>query len=92
MAPLQSPDDDRASWPSPSSKVHLAMGFFDAATALAGAPPETESKARLARSSLSLNGLPISTLAVKGPFTFKGSRHESEHVPPHPYSNVKSRA
>ena len=32
-----------------------------------------------------LNGPATSTVAVKGPATFLGSRHESEHVPPHPY-------
>jgi len=28
-------------------------------------------------------------VAVKGPFTFVGSRHESEQVPPQPYWNWK---
>jgi hypothetical protein len=32
-----------------------------------------------------LNGPATSTVAVNGPATFLGSRHESEHVPPHPY-------
>jgi hypothetical protein len=32
-----------------------------------------------------LNGPATSTVAVNGPATFFGSRHESEHVPPHPY-------
>jgi hypothetical protein len=35
-----------------------------------------------------LNGLPILIVAVNGPFTFDGSRHVSEHVPPQPYENV----
>ena len=38
-----------------------------------------------------LNGPPISTVAVNGPFTFLGSRHESEQVPPQPYSKLKRR-
>ena len=32
-----------------------------------------------------LNGPAISTVAVNGPATFLGSRHESEQVLPHPY-------
>ena len=32
-----------------------------------------------------LNGPATSTVAVNGPTTFLGSRHESEQVPPHPY-------
>ena len=32
-----------------------------------------------------LKGPAISTVAVYGPAMFLGSRHESEHVPPHPY-------
>jgi hypothetical protein len=32
-----------------------------------------------------LKGPAISTVAVNGPATFLGSRHESEQVPPHPY-------
>ena len=36
-----------------------------------------------------LNGPGTSTLTVKGPLTFLGSRHESEHVPPQPYSRLK---
>lgn len=32
-----------------------------------------------------LNGPATSTVAVNGPAKFLGSRHESEHVPPHPY-------
>lgn len=32
-----------------------------------------------------LNGPATSTVAVNGPATFLGSRHESEQVPPHPY-------
>ncbi len=39
-----------------------------------------------------LNGPAISTVAVNGPFTFLGSRHESEQVSPHPYSNRKLRS
>lgn len=39
-----------------------------------------------------LKGLPTSTVAINGPFTFLGSRHESEQVPPQPYSNVKVRS
>ena len=38
-----------------------------------------------------LNGPANSSVAVKGPLEFLGSRHESEHVPPHPYSKLKSR-
>ena len=33
----------------------------------------------------------MSTVAINGPFTFLGSRHESEQVPPHPYSKLKVR-
>ena len=32
-----------------------------------------------------LNGPATSTVAVNGPATFLGSRHESEHEPPQPY-------
>ena len=32
-----------------------------------------------------LKGPATSAVAVNGPSTFLGSRHESEHVPPHPY-------
>ena len=32
-----------------------------------------------------LNGPATCTVAVNGPATFLGSRHESEQVPPHPY-------
>jgi hypothetical protein len=32
-----------------------------------------------------LNGPATSAVAVNGPETFLGSRHESEQVPPHPY-------
>ena len=39
-----------------------------------------------------LNGPPMSTVATNGPFTFLGSRHESRHVPPQPYSKVKVRS
>ena len=38
-------------------------------------------------SALISNGEFRSTVAVNGPFTFEGSRHESEHEPPHPYWN-----
>ena len=31
------------------------------------------------------NGPPMWTVAVNGPATFLGSRHESAQVPPHPY-------
>ena len=31
-----------------------------------------------------LNGPATSIVAVNGPATFSGSRHESEQVPPHP--------
>ena len=43
-------------------------------------------------SVLNLNGPPISSVTVKGPLAFLGSRHESEQVLPHPYSmrNVRS--
>jgi len=34
----------------------------------------------------------MSTVAINGPFTFFGSRHESEQVPPHPYSKLKVRS
>jgi len=36
-----------------------------------------------------LNGPADSTVAVKVPFIFEGSRHESEQVPPQPYSKLK---
>jgi hypothetical protein len=40
-----------------------------------------------------LNGpVTMSTVAVNGPATSFGSRHESGHVPPHPYSKVKVRS
>ena len=39
-----------------------------------------------------LNGLPMSTVAINGPCTFLGSRHESEQVPPQPYSKLKVRS
>jgi hypothetical protein len=32
-----------------------------------------------------LNGPATSAVAVNGPATFLGSRHESAQVPPHPY-------
>ena len=35
-----------------------------------------------------LNGPTIRTVAVNGPFALLGSRHESEHVLPHPYLNL----
>ena len=34
------------------------------------------------------NGPSIRTVAVNGPATFFGSRHESEQVPPHPYEKL----
>jgi len=34
----------------------------------------------------------MSTVVINGPFIFLGSRHESEQVPPHPYSKLKSRS
>jgi hypothetical protein len=36
-----------------------------------------------------LKGPANSTVAVNGPATFLGSRHESEQVPPHPYWKLK---
>jgi len=39
-----------------------------------------------------LNGPATSTVAVNGPATFLGSRHESEQVPPHPYWKLKVRS
>jgi len=39
-----------------------------------------------------LNGPATSTVAVSIPVTFLGSRHESEQVPPHPYSKLKLRS
>jgi hypothetical protein len=36
-----------------------------------------------------LNGPSIWSVAVNGPFTSSGSRHESEQVPPQPYSKLK---
>ena len=38
-----------------------------------------------------LNGPSSSIVAINGPATFWGSRHESEQVPPHPYSKLKVR-
>ena len=35
-----------------------------------------------------LNGPSTLTIALKGPPTLLGSRHESEHVPPQPYSRL----
>ena len=49
-------------------------------------------EAAMIRDSLcTLKGAPISTVAVNGPFIFFGSRHESEQVPPQPYSKLKLR-
>jgi len=39
-----------------------------------------------------LNGSATSIVAVNGPATFSGSRHESEQVPPHPYWKLKVRS
>jgi hypothetical protein len=39
-----------------------------------------------------LNGAATSTVAVNGPATFLGSRHESEQVPPQPYWKLKVRS
>jgi hypothetical protein len=39
-----------------------------------------------------LKGPAMSTVATNGPFTFLGSRHESEQVPPQPYSKLKLRS
>jgi len=49
--------------------------------------------AAIAKALLSnLKGPATSTVAVNGPATFLGSRHESEHVPPHPYWKLKVRS
>jgi hypothetical protein len=39
-----------------------------------------------------LNGPSSSIVAVNGPVISWGSRHESEQVPPHPYSKLKVRS
>ena len=57
------------------------LPFEALAVALAGAASDAIVKALLSI----LNGPATSTVAVNGPATFLGSRHESEHVPPHPY-------
>jgi hypothetical protein len=38
------------------------------------------------------NGPSTSIVAMKGPAMFLGSRHESEQVPPQPYSKLKVRS
>ena len=65
--------------------AHLDLAGSSAATTgavvSAGLPLAAIVKALLSI----LNGPATSTVAVNGPATFLGSRHESEHVPPQPY-------
>ena len=57
-----------------------------AAGVLGLSPDASTTSAAIVYGSVSiLKGPPTSTVAVRGPDTFLGSRHESEQVPPHPY-------
>ncbi len=62
------------------------------APALKGAATGADVATNVYGSVLTLNGPAISAVAVNGPVTFLGSRHESEQVPPQPYSKLKVRS
>lgn len=81
--------------PAAARAISAATKITALVLVLAGSRPATAGACAVANiyGLLSyLNGPAISTLAVNGPATFLGSRHESEQVPPQPYEKLYVRS